>query len=436
MARLSRGFCCHFAGTTAGGTIGGGDGVHQGDYSPSMTDATGDLDLVVLGGGGHVGLPLSLAFTRAGLRVGVVDTNEATLERIGRGEMPFLETGADELLREILPTGRLTLSSDPATMRRTDTVVVVIGTPIDEFLSPSMSIFERTVDELAPNVRDDALVVLRSTVFPGTTERVAERLRQRGCTVDVAFCPERIAEGHALEELTDLPQIVGSDTPLPGDRAEALFRRLADRIIRTTTREAELAKLFTNTWRYMKFAVANQFFVIAHEAGVDYTNVLQAIREDYPRAADLPGPGFAAGPCLFKDTMQLAAFTSDHFPMGQSAMQVNEGMPAYIVTALERRYGTLQDRTVGILGMAFKAESDDNRASLSYKLRKLLTWAGARVLCTDPYVRDPGLQALDEVVAESDIVVLGVPHRAYRGLELGGKDVVDIWGALGEGLRL
>ncbi len=143
----------------------------------------------------------------------------------------------------------------------------------------------------------------------------------------------------------------------------------------------------------MKFAVANQFFMVADQAGVDYNNVLQAIRQDYPRAADLPGPGFAAGPCLFKDTMQLAAFTSDHFPLGQAAMQVNEGLPAYLVSAMERRYGDLRGRPIGILGMAFKAESDDPRASLSYKLRKLLTWAGAEVLCTDPYVPDDRLVA-------------------------------------------
>ena len=211
---------------------------------------------------------------------------------------------------------------------------------------------------------------------------------------------------------------------------------MASKTIRTTTKEAELAKLFTNTWRYMKFAVANQFFTIAHSAGVDYTNILHAIREDYPRAADLPGPGFAAGPCLFKDTMQLSAFTADHFPLGQAAMQVNEGLPAYIVSALERRYGGLTGKTVGILGMAFKAESDDQRASLSYKLRKLLSWAGARVVCTDPYVKDDRLDTLDCVLKESDILILGAPHKPYRGLEVGGKDVVDVWGALGEGIRL
>jgi UDP-N-acetyl-D-mannosaminuronic acid dehydrogenase len=186
----------------------------------------------------------------------------------------------------------------------------------------------------------------------------------------------------------------------------------------------------------MKFAVANQFFAIAHSSGVDYDHVQHAIRTDYPRAADLPSPGLAAGPCLLKDTMQLAAFTADHFQLGQSAMQVNEGLPAYMVEAMQRRYGGLKGKTIGLLGMAFKAESDDTRASLSFKLRKLLAWAGATVLCTDPYVVDERFVALSRVVAESDVLILGVPHRAYRGLELGGRDVVDIWGALPEGIRL
>ncbi len=401
-----------------------------------MTSSPHDLDVVVLGGGGHVGLPLSLAFAKAGLRVGIYDTNQATLDRIAAGDMPFLESGADELLAEILPTARLAFDSTGAMIERTNNLVVVIGTPVDEFLGPSMTIFEKAVDQIAPHLREGALVALRSTVYPGTTAYVAQHLAERGCVVDVAFCPERIAEGHALEELHTLPQIIGADTDTAAQRATELFGKLAAKTIRTTTKEAELAKLFTNTWRYMKFAVANQFFMIADQAGVDYTNILHAIREDYPRAADLPGPGFAAGPCLFKDTMQLAAFTADHFPLGQAAMQVNEGLPAYIVSALERRYGGLQGKTIGILGMAFKAESDDPRASLSYKLRKLLAWAGARVVCTDPYVKDERLVSLDCVLEESDILILGAPHKPYRNLAVGGKDVVDVWGALGTGIRL
>src|SRR3954463_219677 len=387
--------------------------------APGPTDpATARLDVVVLGGAGHVGLPLSLAFADAGLRVGIFDIDGAALERIAGGQMPFMEAGAEPVLSAVLETGRLELGTDARLVERADVVVLVIGTPVDEFLGPSMRVFERAVDQIAPHIGDGALVVLRSTVYPGTTEFVAQALHARGLNVDVAFCPERIAEGHALEELHTLPQIVGADDDVAAQRAETLFRKLAAKTIRTTSKEAELAKLLTNTWRYMKFAVANQFFTIAHQAGVDYTNVLYAIRTDYPRAQDLPGPGFAAGPCLFKDTMQLAAFTSDHFPLGQAAMQVNEGLPAYIVSALERRYGGLSGKTVGILGMAFKAESDDPRASLSYKLRKLLSWAGATVQCTDPYVDDDRLVTLDCVLEQSDILILGAPHKTYRSLDV------------------
>jgi UDP-N-acetyl-D-mannosaminuronic acid dehydrogenase len=395
-----------------------------------------DLDLVVLGGGGHVGLPLSLAFADVGLRVGIFDTNAATLARIAAGEMPFLERGAEELLRAVLATGRLELDADPAIIGRSDRLLIVVGTPVDEFLRPSMTVFEATVAQVAPHLRPGALVILRSTVYPGTTSFVSQQLAATGATVDVAFCPERIAEGHALEELRGLPQIIGADDDEAARRATELFEHLTPRTIRTSTKEAELAKLFTNTWRYMKFAVANQFFTIAHAAGVDYGRVQRAIREDYPRAADLPSPGLAAGPCLFKDTMQLASFTSDSFPMGQAAMQVNEGLPAYMVGALERRYGSLAGRSIGILGMAFKAESDDIRASLSFKLRKLLRWSGATVLCTDPYVRDDRILPLADVVRDSEILILAAPHREYRGLRLDGKDVVDVWGALGEGIRL
>lgn len=402
----------------------------------ALTPRTDPIDVAVVGGGGHVGLPLSLTFADAGLRVGIFDIAEATLERVAAGEMPFVETGANELLHKVLQTDRLELSSSPSVVERAAVVVVVVGTPIDEFLNPSMAIFERTVDQLAPHLKDGALVVLRSTVYPGTTAFVTQALADRNVTVDVAFCPERIAEGHALEEIRSLPQIIGADTPEAAERAERLFSCLGVQTIRTSTREAELAKLFTNTWRYMKFAVANQFLMIADAAGVDYNNVLHAIRHDYPRAHDLPGPGFAAGPCLLKDTMQLAAFTMDHFPLGQAAMQINEGLPAYLVDAMERRYGSLRGRTIGLLGMAFKAESDDIRSSLSYKVRKLLAWKGARVLCTDPYVADERLLPLKQVLDEAEIVVLGAPHKAYRGLDIGGRDVVDVWGATGQGIRL
>src|SRR5947209_14136875 len=379
--------------------------------------AMNDLDLVIVGGCGHVGLPLALSLAECGYRVGINDIDQAKIDQVKAGRVPFSETGAEALLSALLPTGRLELSPDPAMLRRTKTIILVIGTPIDEFMNPSVRIFERVLDDLTPHVQSGSLVVLRSTVYPGTTETVERRLRAAGIEAEVAFCPERIAEGHALEELRTLPQLVGVNSDAAFAKAKALFERMGVSVVRTTPLESELAKLLTNTWRYMKFAIANQFFQIVNPSGLDYNRMLNAIAQDYPRAQDLPGPGFAAGPCLLKDTMQLSAFTSDHFPLGQAAMQVNEGLPSYIVSALERRYGALRGRTVGILGMAFKAESDDIRASLSFKLRKLLQWAGATVLSTDPYVRDDRLVPLEDVLDQSEIIVIGAPHRAYRGLD-------------------
>jgi UDP-N-acetyl-D-mannosaminuronic acid dehydrogenase len=388
------------------------------------------LDIVIVGGCGHVGLPLALSLAESGYRVGIDDIDAAKIAQVRSGNVPFLENGAEALLRKLLPTGRLELSADPGLLARTDTVILVIGTPIDEFMNPSVRVFDRVLDDLVPHLRDGSLVVLRSTVFPGTTETVERRLRAAGLDVEVVFCPERIAEGHALEEISSLPQLIGASSDRGFDKASHLFKPLGVSVVRTTPLEAELAKLLTNTWRYMKFAIANQFFQIAHRSGVDYNHVLDAIRRDYPRAADLPGPGFAAGPCLLKDTMQLSAFTPDHFPMGQAAMQINEGLPNYIVDTLNARE-PLAGRTIGILGMAFKGESDDPRASLSYKIRKLAAFKGAQVLCTDPFVRDASFVPLEKVVADSDILIIAAPHKAYQKLELQGREVVDVWGITG-----
>lgn len=370
-----------------------------------------------------------------GHRVGIYDLDEAKMATVAAGRMPFIEAGGPELLAEILPTGRLEMSSDASMIKRARAVILVVGTPIDEFLNPTFSVFDRVIDDIAPWLAPRTLVVLRSTAYPGTTEWVIRVLAERGVDVDVAFCPERISEGRAIEELTTLPQIVGADDDATAGRAAGLFESLGVATVRATTREAELAKLFTNTWRYMKFAVANQFFVIAQEAGLDYGRILHAIRDDYPRAADLPGPGFAAGPCLLKDTMQLSAFSRSTFVLGHAAMLVNEGLPEVVVRALDDT-GDLRGRSVAILGMAFKAESDDIRASLSYKLRRLLSFAGAKVACTDPYVDAPGLVDIETALADAEIVVIGAPHAAYAELDLSGRRVVDIWGLTSGEIRL
>ena len=199
--------------------------------------------------------------------------------------------------------------------------------------------------------------------------------------------------------------------------------------------EAELAKLYTNAYRYLKFALANQLYMMANDRGLDYERIRQGVTYDYPRAADLPGAGFAAGPCLLKDTMQLAAFNNNNFVLGHASMMVNEGLPLYVVDRLGDRYD-LPTMTVGILGMAFKGESDDTRSSLAYKLKRILRFKAKQVLCTDPYVKgDPSLQSLEEVIDRSDLLVIGAPHHRYARLPID-KPVADIWGIRGNGVRV
>jgi UDP-N-acetyl-D-mannosaminuronic acid dehydrogenase len=349
--------------------------------------------------------------------------------------MPFQEPGADALLGDCLASGRFDASTDPTVAGEAEVVVVVIGTPVDEHQNPDPDAVRRAVSEIGDQLRDGQLLVLRSTVYPGVTRLVADYVAQLGRQIDVAFCPERIAEGKALVELYELPQLVSGVTAGAVARASKLFSLLTDQIVEVEPEEAELAKLFTNTWRYIKFAAANQFFMIANNFGVDYERVRDAITFDYPRAKDLPGAGFAAGPCLFKDTAQLAAFNNNNFPLGNASMLVNEGLPLYLVARVQEQH-QLSAMTVGILGMAFKGESDDIRSSLSYKLRRILRFKAREVLCTDPYVTvDPDLISLEDVLDRADLLIIGAPHDRYRDL-VTDKPVVDIWNLLGRGVRV
>jgi UDP-N-acetyl-D-mannosaminuronic acid dehydrogenase len=389
-----------------------------------------DFDAAVLGGCGHVGLPLGLVLADSGARVVLYDVNERAAEEVAAGRMPFDEPGAPEVLARVLANGSLTISTDPTVLTRSEAVIVVVGTPIDEHLNPDMFAVPRAIEQVEPHLVDGQLLVLRSTVYPGVTELVDRVLIDLGRQIDVAFCPERIAEGLAMSELRTLPQIVSGQSDRAVKRAEELFGRIAEETVRLEPQEAELAKLFTNSWRYIKFAVANQFFMIANDYGIDFDHVRAAVRHNYPRARDLPGPGFAAGPCLHKDTMQLAAFNNNGFTLGHASMMINEGLPLYLISDFERDHD-LSSMTVGILGMAFKAESDDRRDSLSYKLKRILRFKAREVLCTDPYVRDdPELVPLEEVLQRADALVIGAPHAAYRDLVID-VPMIDVWGLVG-----
>jgi len=394
-----------------------------------------NADVAIVGGCGHVGLPLGIAFADRGLHVVLIDIDAAAVDTVNDGRLPFSEPGALEPLRRVLDAGQLRATTDSTAVSDAEHVVIVIGTPIDEYLNPDLNAMRRALDEVSQQLVDGQLVVLRSTLYPGVTAMVERLVDQLSLHVDVAFCPERIAEGRAMIELFELPQIVASHSPEAADRATKLFRHIAPEIVYLEPQEAELAKLFTNAWRYIKFATANQLFMIANDFGLDYERIRTALTLDYPRAEDLPAAGFTAGPCLFKDTMQLAAFNNNNFPLGHASVMINEGLPLYVVARIERSYN-LSGMTVGVLGMAFKAESDDIRSSLSYKLKQILAFKGAQVLAHDPYVTvDPDLVPLEKVLADADLIIIATPHHQYREI-VTDTPVVDVWDVLGGGVQV
>jgi UDP-N-acetyl-D-mannosaminuronic acid dehydrogenase len=390
------------------------------------------FDVCIIGGLGHVGLPLGLALANCGKKVALYDINKDTMALVSQGRMPFIEAGAEQILKEVLGK-TLFLSAERGVIPQSHFVVVIIGTPVDEHLNPKFTIFKNFFDGIIDLLGDDQHIILRSTVYPGSTEKIKRYLESRDKRTKVSFCPERIAQGKALEELCSLPQIIASFGEDALSEARGLFSLLTPDIVVLSPIEAELAKLFTNVWRYIQFSISNQFYEIAAQGGVDFYRIYDAITYKYPRAQNFPAAGFAAGPCLFKDTMQLAAFSNNSFFLGHAAMLINEGLPNFIVQRLKDKY-SLKDKSVGLLGMAYKANNDDKRESLAFKLKKILEIEARKVLCSDIYIREEGFVPPEDLVRESDVIILASPHREYSRLDIpGSKIIVDIWNFFGKG---
>ncbi|MBS3101899.1 nucleotide sugar dehydrogenase [Candidatus Woesearchaeota archaeon] len=385
--------------------------------------------VVIVGGLGHVGLPLGIAFAHKGLKVCLFDTSKEKAEIVKQGKMPFIEYGAEPILKEVLENGNLEVSTDIKSVTYGRFIIIAIGTPVDEYMNPKTRAFLEFFSTLKKYLHKGQTIIIRSTVYPRTCEQALKLLGNKE-EWHIAYCPERIAEGYAIKELKELPQIVAGLSEKAVEDASKLFKVISPLIIRTSMGEAELVKLFTNAWRYIQFAITNQFYMIARTLEVDYDKLRRAMTEGYDRASALPSAGFAAGPCLLKDTMQLAAFNSNNFLLGHAAMMINEGLPNFLVEDLRQRYD-LSKTKVAILGMAFKADIDDIRDSLSYKLGKILRFHGADVYYSDEFVKSDDFVSKEEAIESSNIIIIGVPHSAYKNISIPlDKEVVDLWGII------
>ncbi|MDR2191993.1 MAG: nucleotide sugar dehydrogenase [Endomicrobium sp.] len=371
--------------------------------------------ICIVGGCGHVGIPLGLAFASKNFNVHLLDINKTAVDAINAGKLPFVEDGAQEILSKHIGKN-LFATDDENIIKSQDVIVFVTGTPVDEHLTPKIKDVLNVIKRYRPLLNKNQLIVLRSTIFPGTTEVIDDMLAsENGEKPMLSFCPERIVQGKGIEEIFTLPQLVSATTKEAYKAASELFLNIAPKIVCLEPKEAEIAKLMTNSWRYLEFAIANQFYMMIESEGLDFYKIYNAMKQDYPRAQKFPKPGLAAGPCLFKDTMQLSVFNKNNFTLGQSGMQVNEGLADFLVERLEQKTGLLKGKTIALLGMTFKPNNDDVREALSFRVKKRLEFKMANVLTCDPYLKD--MTPLDEALKKADGIILGMPHDAYKNVQ-------------------
>lgn len=395
---------------------------------------------------GRVGLPLALSFASRGIAVSGIDRDPEHVDKVNQGVLPFIEHGAESMLKEALDLGTFhaTTAAESAILDA-DVVILTVGTPLTPDLRADTSQLTSALGEISQCLKPGSLVITRSTLSPGTTNQVViptlERLSglRVGETLFVAFCPERIAEGKAVEELRDLPEIIGGSDDLSTELAVQVFRILgADKLLhRTDPLSAELAKLFTNVYRYVNFALANEYALIAEHYGRDAHHIIEILRDGYARAP-IPLPGPTGGPCLSKDGYFLIEeLTFPDFVM--TAWKLNDSIPAHLVqrlkTAIKRRGIEISTTKIAVLGKAFKADIDDDRLSPALRVIDLLQRLGANVDVHDPYLSDT---PLDEVLDGAHGVILATNHRLYYELDM--KRIaqlvhpecvlIDAWGVL------
>jgi len=371
--------------------------------------------VAIVGAAGHIGMPLSVVLAEAGYHVTGIDRNQAVNEQLTRGEVPYIEHGAEELLKRGLERGNLSFTHYDEALTTAETMILIIGTPVDDNLNPRIDALLEVLQRHATRMPRGQLIILRSTVSPGTTELLRKILEDKtnmreGVDFHLVFAPERVLQTKAVEEIQSLPQMIGAFSESSFNRAKDFFGRfLHNQCIRLNPVEAELGKLITNMSRYISFAMANEFYMICDSYGANAHKVINACNKDYPRL-NLPRPGSnVGGPCLYKDGYYLIDRIA--FPdIIASAFKINESVTRYLLDKVKAKTNL---RHAGILGMAFKADCDDTRNSLSFKLQKQLRGSYCTPVPVDPYVPEYNdYNRLKRV----DALFLMTPHSEFRDL--------------------
>lgn len=385
-------------------------------------------NICVIGGVGHVGAPLGLVLSTKGYNVTLIDKNKKNIQIINRGQMPFLEEGSSKLLKKMIYKKKIFATEKLSEVKRSKYIIICIGTPINNQLNPQLKSFLNFFYDLKKFLNKNHIIIIRSSVYPGICDKVFDIVKSK--CVNLSYCPERIVQGKAILELPKLSQIISGKNNKAKIESGKIFKKITKKIIYTEIIEAELIKLFSNAYRYINFSISNQFYMICKNQNLDFFRIRNIMRDDYKRNANIPMAGFTAGPCLLKDTMQLSSFYNHKFSLGHTAMSINEGLPKFLIKQLEQKYN-LKKKTVGVLGLTFKSDTDDIRDSLAIKLLKLLKLRKIKTLQSDEYYMDKDNVHKDTLIKKSDIIIIATPHKSYKNLKISKKkELVDIWGLI------
>ena len=382
-------------------------------------------DIAIIGGAGHIGLPLGILLANKKKNIILYDKDKYNIQKINNLSMPFMEEGGNILLKK--NKKRIFATSDKRYLSSAKIIIVCIGTPVKNS-KPDLAFFFKMFREVKQYLNPNNVLIIRSSIYPGTCLKIQKYLGKD--FQDISYCPERVVQGKSILELHKLPQIISGTSNKSIKVSKKLFRIICKKVIVTSILEAELIKLFSNAWRYINFSIANEFYSICEKNEINFTKLRNNMIDGYDRNKSIPKAGFAAGPCLYKDTSQLNSFLKNSFTLGKAAIKINQGFPELIYKKLKKKFGLkLKTKKIGILGVAFKSDIDDIRDSLSIDLYKFLQNKGLKVNISDDFVKLKKIINKNKLIGISDIIILGVPHSNYRKIKIPkNKYLVDSWG--------
>lgn len=406
---------------------------------------------------GYVGLTLGVAMADAGFKVHGVEVRDSILDSLRESKAHFWERDLDETLKKVVESGNFSFSKSYKTVPSSDVYIITVGTPLDESGQVRLDMIQNATHQIAENFKDGALVILRSTVRIGTARKVVKPILDRtAVSYELAVCPERTLEGNAMNELKQLPQIIGAETEGTLFRASHLFSRLTPTTVRVDKWEtAELIKLVDNTYRDVTFGFANEVARICDAIGVSSSQVIQAGKLGYPRT-NVAWPGPVGGPCLEKDPHILAQSAEMYgvsLDVTVASRRVNERQPVETVESiakflLSKGVDNSQTLKICILGLAFKGipATNDLRGTVAKSIMLSLkqSFPHSRFFGFDPHVSDQdildfGLEpasSIEEVFASSNLVIIANNNERFKSLKIDALSrsmqhnalVYDYWG--------